>query len=250
MSAARGHRGTPALQALIERAPATGALGLWMAHVDVDRDGARVPVTTDGTTLYYAAAFDQLSLDAQMGWVAHAVLHVAFRHVARREALRAALGDVDDTLYNVCADALVNSTLSHLDWLQLPGGAVRAEQLVERALGEPITVDQVLLRYDVESLYRAVDDRRANSSEARAARDGGGDDDRGGGSRRRSATRQKNERAAHRGASGGRRDGPRSATARSMARTGQADLLPGDDPSAPEDAEALTRTWRERLVRG
>lgn len=251
MSDARGHRGTPALQALIERAPATGALGLWMGHVDTDRDDTRAPLATDGTTLYYTRTFESLSLEAKMGWVAHAVLHVAFRHVARREALRATLGDVDDTLFNVCADALVNTTLSHLAWLQLPTGAVRAELLAERAMGQSMTADEVLLRYDVESLYRAIDDRRENTSESRrTSRDGRGDDDRGGGARRHSTTPREDERASRHGSSGGRRDGPRSATARSMAQAGQQDLLPGDDPSAPEDAEDLNRTWRERLVRG
>ena len=240
-----GHRGTAAIQALIERAPSTGALALWMQHRDVDVAGGGPPVSTDGRTVYYAHHFETLSLEQKMGWVAHSVLHVAFRHVARREALRQTLGDLDDTLYNVCADALVNSTLSHLDWLSLPAGAVTAERLLERATDDVVTPDAALLRYDVEGLYRAIDDRREGRRPSRRSQQSDESAQHGEG-KRESQTR------ASRGDSTAptRTDGPRSAAARSFARHGQLDLLPGDTDEKPEDAAENTRAWCDRLLRG
>ncbi|MFY7855528.1 MAG: DUF2201 family putative metallopeptidase, partial [Rubrivivax sp.] len=119
-SAQHTHRGLDAVTHLLEHAPGTGGLALWMAHRDLDDDPDRgvALVQTDGRTLFYAPAFEDLPLPRQVGWVAHVMLHVALRHVARREALRALRGGVDDTLFNLCADAVVNSTLAHVDWLE------------------------------------------------------------------------------------------------------------------------------------
>lgn len=61
----------------------------------------------------------------------HEVLHVALRHPQRLAELRQQLGDVDAKLFNTCADAIVNSALGHLAWLDLPAGSVRLEALLE-----------------------------------------------------------------------------------------------------------------------
>ena len=48
-----GHRGTRAVQRMVEFAPATGSLALWAAHQDIaDRSDERV-IFTDGRTLFY-----------------------------------------------------------------------------------------------------------------------------------------------------------------------------------------------------
>jgi hypothetical protein len=120
-----------------------GALALWAAHRDLAEDPSPSPcagegspaasaacdepqqaaaVTTDGRTLFYAPAFAALPLREQAGWVAHAVLHVALRHLPRRQALRARVGQVDAQLWNLCADAVVQSALAHLRWLERPSG--------------------------------------------------------------------------------------------------------------------------------
>ena len=127
-----------AVQRMVEYAPSTGALALWVGHADADDTDAEVaaaarlrwperlrhptpsPVTTDGRTLRYRPGFEALDLPTQTGWVAHGVLHIALRHVPRLQALRQRLGDVDAALYNLCADAIVNSALGHLRWLRLP----------------------------------------------------------------------------------------------------------------------------------
>jgi hypothetical protein len=138
--------GVRAVQRMVEYAPSTGALALWVGHADADDTDAEVaaaarlrwperlrhptpsPVTTDGRTLRYLPGFDALDLPTQTGWVAHGVLHIALRHVPRLQALRQRLGDVDAALYNLCADAIVNSALGHLRWLRPVAGRVPLRQ--------------------------------------------------------------------------------------------------------------------------
>jgi predicted metal-dependent peptidase len=217
-------RGTRAIQAMVEHAPATGGLALWMRHADVDDDAALpAPVANDGYTVFYAPRFSALPLEEQVGWVAHETLHVAFRHVQRRTQLASVLGDVDETLYNACADALVNSTLSHLTWLRLPQQAVYLDTLLRQAFRDTQAVEVQLLQWDVERLYRAIDDRHGNGSgRARQARD---------------------QQSA-----GG--DGPKSATVRALARSSEPDLLADARGERPEEVADATRTWADRLSRG
>ena len=229
------HRGTRAVQRMVEHAPATGGLALWVRHVDlpVDADEAydggddtAPPVHTDGLHLRYQPRFATLPLAQQAGWVAHEVLHIALRHPQRYLDLKTLLGDVDLGLFNTCADAIVNSTLSHLGWLQLPAGGARLETLLHAALGESMTVDAALLQWDVERLYRAIDDRRSGPG-------GGKNDD----------TRQQPSPSP-------REDGPKAARVRAMGGPRHADLKPGADTRGPPEQEAeATRQWSERLLR-
>lgn len=216
----RGHRGTAAVSRLVELAPATGALALWVRHVDLAQARPDAPpLATDGRAMFYAPAFEALTLTQQIGWVAHELLHLALRHVPRRRALAAVLGDVDAELYNLCADAIVHSTLDHVPWLALPDGAVTLPRLLGVVLDEQATPEQALARWDVERLYRAVDDRRPGRN--------------------------------------GREDGHRAARARGMAARQSPDLLPEPTPGAdgrgaddtPEDEAALAREWQQRLLR-
>jgi len=162
------HRGTRAVQRMVEHAPSSGGLALWVHHKDLaaDDDAAQpaAPAWTDGLTVYYRPAFAQLPLPQQAGWVAHEVLHIALRHAPRYRALQARLGQADLQLFNVCADAIVNSTLAHLGWLQLPTNAVRLDGLLASVLGQPQDTEAALMAWDVERLYLAVDDRRPEGS--------------------------------------------------------------------------------------
>lgn len=255
------HRGVRALQRIVEHAPSSGALALWAAHADLPdppepRTGEpRAPVLTDGRTLWYAPGFDALPLEEQCGCVAHAVLHVALRHVPRAQALRARLGDVDPALYNLCADAIVNSALAHLSWLRLPAGAVMLEQVLAQVLHLEQPAAQALLEWDVERLYRAVDDRRGGDDDERQRRGRRGED----------GTREGSREGARDGAgqAGGSRpdgprpapapleDGPRAVRLRALGRHQAPDLRPAPAEAArPEDEAEEARTWRERLLRG
>jgi hypothetical protein len=217
---------------MVEFAPATGGLALWVQHADRDMpdaaDGPQPPlIATDGLTVFYAPGFARLPPALQTGLVAHEVLHIALRHPQRLRELQALRGDVDARLFNLCADAIVNSALAHLAWLQLPAGALRLEAVLGAALGLKLDAEAALLEWDVERLYAAVDDRRPQSKDGRQQ--------------------------------GGRGDGPRAASLRALGADSPPDLLAWSDdgstsahtasPDAPEDSAGQSQLWHERLLR-
>jgi predicted metal-dependent peptidase len=209
-------------------------------------------VSTDGGTVYYCTAFERLPVALQAGWVAHEVLHIALRHPQRLRDLQHLLGDVDARLYNTCADAIVNSTLAHLAWLELPREAVQLDRLLSLALGVNEPVEKSLLEWDVEQLYRAIDDRRPGHSSA--SRDGGQTQRAGGngGSQRADAGGAAQESTNSSTAPAQRTDGPRAACVRSLGAGMAPDLSIGTDaakPMAPEDEAEQAREWSERLLR-
>jgi predicted metal-dependent peptidase len=220
---------------MVEYAPSTGGLALWVHHQDVPGDQSGLPLSTDGATVSYGPEFEALPVAAQAGLVAHEVLHVALRHAQRYLELQRLVGDVDLQLFTLCADAIVNSALGHLAWLELPPRSVSLDQLLAKALGVEQTVEAALLEWDVERLYRAIDDRKP--SEKRA----------GGGSGA-SPTRAPKE-GGGRGAP--REDGPRAARARALGAKVHLDLRPGAElEAAPESEAEQAREWSERVVRG
>jgi predicted metal-dependent peptidase len=225
------HRGQAAVQRMVEYAPASGSLALWCHHANVEAGEA--PVFTDGHTVFYTPAFEKLPLPVQTGWVAHQVLHIALRHAQRMQAWRARRGEVDERLFNLCADAVVHGALAHLRWLRLPDGAVRLDDLVDKVLGLAQPLDEALRLWDVERLYEAVDDRRPPEGR----RDG-----RSGGGRGNEAGTLDRTRA----------DGPRAARLRQLGAATARDLhpRPGDSESThPEDEADTLHTWADRLLR-
>jgi hypothetical protein len=221
------HRGTRAVQRMVEYAPSTGGLALWVRHQDLPADAGGPPVATDGTVVRYAASFDRLPLAEQAGWVAHEVLHIALRHPQRQADLQRVLGDVDAQLFNLCADAIVNSTIGHLSWLELARTAVHLDRLLSVSLGIDQAVEKSLLEWDVERLYRAIDDRRS----------------------RPQASGGRNRREPGQG-SGAREDGPRAARARALGAHSPPDLLPATpSDGAPEAQAEQAREWSERILR-
>ncbi len=241
------HRGLRAVQRMVEFAPSTGGLALWVRHHDLpnDDDDDVPPVATDGDTLFYAKHFERWPLAEQVGLVAHEVLHIALRHPQRYVDLQRLLGDVDLKLFNTCADAIVNSTLDHLSWLQLPKTAVRLDKLLESALGVFENVEKSLLDWDVEQLYRAIDDRRPPpQSGSRNAQDQdrakSDTDAAGSGSPRADGPRK----------DAPREDGPRSQAVRALGAMTATDLQPGAHAQHAPEAEAqAAREWSERLLR-
>ncbi len=241
------HRGTRAIQRMVEYAPSTGGLALWVRHRDLGECDSPLLAANDGATVFYGPAFEYLPLAEQVGLVAHQVLHVALRHPQRFGALQRRLGDVDRRLFNVCADAIVNSALSHLSWLALPQSAVRLEDLLRGALGIDQPVEKSLLEWDLERLYRAVDDRRAADSGRRTGGRGKGGSDP---ENRRAKGGQLESQALDSDAVAPRRDGPRSAWVRVMGADTSEDLLPGADSGEPQGEAELSREWSQRLIRG
>ena len=226
------HRGTRAVQHLVEFAPSTGGLALWVHHQDVD-DAAAPLVATNGHTLFYGPGFGALPLPRQAGLVAHQVLHIALRHPQRCLDLQGLVGAVDLQLFNLCADAIVNSSLASLDWLQLPPGALTLERLLQHALEQTSTAEAALLVWDVEALYRAIDDRLPPDPESQTIR--------------KQADKSSGQQG---GGAQPRQDGQRAAKARALGGAQANDLLPDPAAQGPPEAEAeTTREWRERLQR-
>jgi predicted metal-dependent peptidase len=238
------HSGTRAIQRMVEYAPSSGGLALWIHHRDLPEASETLTAANDGSTIFYGPAFASLSLPQQTGLVAHEVLHVALRHRQRYAALRALLGDVDLQLFNCCADAIVNSALGHLTWLELPFSAVTLEGILDSVLKVSVPVEQALMEWDIERLYRAIDDRsppsvpavgqrgrasRRNADEGRATGEGGAGEDADCGT--------------------WRPDGPRAALVRRLAGDRHTDLWPGPDEDRPEEAPEQAREWGERLLR-
>ncbi|EJW11768.1 hypothetical protein A33M_2751 [Rhodovulum sp. PH10] len=241
------HRGTRAVQRMVEVAPSTGGLALWMGHRDLPDDVAAAPAVTDGTTIYYHASFERLPIRRQVGVVAHEVLHVALRHPQRYLDLRRTLGDVDLRLFTICADAIVNSTLGHLGWLDLPDDAVTLDVLLKDSFGVEVTVETALLDWDVERLYRALDDRlplpqNPGGKSGRPAPGRIEAETTGTGSGGRSFMRREMPAV--------REDGPRSGRARALGADADTDIYPVADTEGPPEAEAdRAREWSERLIR-
>jgi predicted metal-dependent peptidase len=233
---------------MVEFAPSTGGLALWVHHQELPAGTHAPPLSTDGATLFYGAGFQALSTPEQAGLIAHAVLHVALRHPARFLALNAQLGDADLQLFTICADAIVNSALWHLRWLQLPAASITLDRLLADTLNLREPAEKTLLEWDVERLYRAIDDRRAGmpGGSGRTARPhGGGGAD--GQNAQRAGSRPQHSESGHTGA---REDGPRAARARSLGARAAVDLVTGTSAeSVPEDEADKAREWGERLLR-
>jgi predicted metal-dependent peptidase len=234
------HRGTRAVQRMVEYAPSTGSLALWIRHRDVDAIAVAggVLACNDGTNIRYAPGFESLPLARQTGLVAHQVLHVALRHAPRFIALQRQLGDVDIELYNICADAIVNSALSHLAWLELGPHAVLLEKLLAKSLNVHVDAERALLDWDLERLYRAIDDRTARRRQQDPRGKKGSES---AGSKQADDSSQTPRRSA---------DGPRSLSVRVMGRHSPRDLVPDLQASQPESEAEQAREWHERILRG
>lgn len=234
------HRGTRAIQRMVEFAPATGGLALWIHHQDDDRIDGDVVAATDGTTIRYGPSFEKLSLPHQTGVVAHEVLHVALRHVPRFHELQRQLGDVDLELFNICADAIVISALSHLDWLEVDYRSLTLEDLLRKVLGAELNTGRALLEWDVERLYRTVDDRRAKSGPF--ARDEASPN-----GRRQSGAANRPQRGK---TSSAHADEARARQVRLLGSQLRRDLVPSETTAPPEAEAEAAREWRERVLRG
>lgn len=249
------HRGTRAVARMVEFAPSTGGLALWVKHQNMQELQAFSPsspyVVTDGCTIFYSIEFEDLPLPEQVGYIAHEVLHIALRHPQRYLDLQHLLGDVDLPLFNLCADAIVNSALSHLTWLKLPQGSVYLDKLLKTSLQLDQPLDKALLQWDVETLYRAVDDRAAPPKRGKAQSNNSSAADQkpanqGQSANKASASGQAGDASGQTKAT----DGQRAARAMVLARPSLADLVPGPETQGAAESEAeQAREWSERITR-
>ncbi|MEM9708273.1 MAG: VWA-like domain-containing protein [Pseudomonadota bacterium] len=150
MSVAPSSRARLALLDLAERDPALAALSLWCRHLD----GPGPPAQTRGDTILYGPGFSALTPPEQVGLAAHHILHVAFRHSARAEAMAGREGTrFDRRLFNIAADAIVNETVLEAGYV-LPRPRIALEDLLGRALQDERNTN--LAAWDVERLYHRL----------------------------------------------------------------------------------------------
>jgi predicted metal-dependent peptidase len=144
-------RASRALRKLAETDPGFASLSLWVTHED--SDAKPLPAWSDGSTIRYGASFGTFSLSEQIGMAAHHILHVAFRHAARREAMALRFGEAHDgALFNVASDAVLNEALFRAGYV-MPRPCVILTDLLREALGETAPPDDALARWDAEKLY-------------------------------------------------------------------------------------------------
>lgn len=143
-------RATRALLHLADRDPALAMLGLWCTHRETDG-----PTRTTGDTVHYGTEFDGLEVQEQVGLTGHHILHIALRHPSRHAGMSERLGNAfDPMLYALCADAIVNETLTSAGHA-LPRPAVTlAGLLVAAAL--PNETRTPLADWTTERLYFAL----------------------------------------------------------------------------------------------
>jgi hypothetical protein len=108
---------------------------------------------------------------------------------------------------------------------------VTIDQLLSAEVGMQSSVEAALLEWDVERLYRAIDDRR-DSNERKGSRERPRREGEGEGSRERD-------------------DGPRAASVRALGEDDAAADLMADEAAqgSPEEQAEAAREWRERIVR-
>lgn len=242
-------RATRAIQRMVEFAPSTGGLALWMNHTDLPPTENAPAIYTDGTTIFYGIAFEGLPLEKQCGLIAHHVLHVALRHPQRFLELRSLLGNADLRLYNLCADAIVNSALSHLTWLALPQGSIFLDKLLSSVLGIDEAVEKSLMEWDVEKLYRAIDERESAKQQGRNGNSLNQEGDKQQGSSQASKQSLPSQQSVDPSPSQGRKDGAKVLRAKALAASTQIDLFAALEQDKPEVEAEQTRLWSERIER-
>ena len=160
-------RASRALRKLAETDPAFASLALWVAHED--SDARPLPAWSDGTTIRYGASFGTFTLPEQIGMAAHHILHVAFRHSARREAMALRFGAAHDGgLFNAASDAVLNEALFRAGYV-MPRPCVLLTDLLREALGEVAPPDDALARWDAERLYVRLMSAEGKGKERSAA---------------------------------------------------------------------------------
>ncbi|MDU8944040.1 vWA domain-containing protein [Ovoidimarina sediminis] len=146
MTEAHSARAAAALAHLPDVDPGAALLALWCVHRDDPG-----PTRTEGETILYGPEFEGLAREAQVGLVAHHVLHVALRHGARAGAMAERLGPAfRGALYALGVDAIVNETLTR-GGHALPRPAVTLTGLL--AAAAPEGTERALEEWDAERLY-------------------------------------------------------------------------------------------------
>lgn len=139
------------------RAPFIGSL-LHRVRIKLDENLGGVACVDNRKTMYInPSLFAVFSNAEKITIIAHECLHLALRHVARAEAMRA-----DITLYNIAADAVVNHILS-LHNMQLPAGCI-TPQVIEEIIGGRVKAEEIG-KMSAEAIYRLLEQQQDGKSQ-------------------------------------------------------------------------------------
>jgi predicted metal-dependent peptidase len=112
------HRGTAALNLLLEMSPVLLSFSMAIRHGDATTESQwpgsiESDVWSDGHEIHYAAAFEARGLRIQVSLVAKHILKIALCHPARARRLRLALGgEFDNRLFVLASDLVTNQAIS------------------------------------------------------------------------------------------------------------------------------------------
>ncbi|UWR59233.1 vWA domain-containing protein [Phaeobacter inhibens] len=148
-------RATLALRMLAEKDPSFASLSLFCHHRDSDQ--AFAPAWTNGKTIYYAKQFEAWQQPQQIAVCAHEIMHIAFGHIPRGKRLRQRFRRrFDPRLFNITTDAIINETLREAGY-KVPKEGVFLCELLQTVMGEKVTAQDALSKWDTESLYVFID---------------------------------------------------------------------------------------------
>jgi predicted metal-dependent peptidase len=113
---------------------------------------------TDGKTVFAGPAYEAYPPREKLFIVLHELLHVALAHPTRMRELAKRQRDFDPLLYNLAADALINSSLEKAVGLSAPAGAVMLQPLLTSLeLWPPYArVEEEIRKWSSEALYLAL----------------------------------------------------------------------------------------------
>ncbi|MFK7744121.1 MAG: VWA-like domain-containing protein [Roseobacter sp.] len=153
----RTDRAASAFAHLPEVDAGLAALALWCDTADAPGDDTY----TSGDTIHIGTGFSTLPLREQIGLLGHHVLHIAFQHEARMITMQERFGGTfDPILFNLCADALINSCLIAAQHA-IPRPAVTLENTLPPTSTENTQHIQ-LADWDVEKLFLTFNEANKN----------------------------------------------------------------------------------------
>lgn len=150
----------------VTKSPGFAAIALWVPYVATET--ADVIAWTDGKCVVMGAPFwDDFAPLERAFILCHEILHVALRHVPRGQfAYRAS--KFHGQLWNIACDAVINHALNQMNWLQLPQGAVKIEEILGRELLE----NRPAATWSAEAIYAQLVERIGEPPEPEALENG------------------------------------------------------------------------------
>lgn len=113
----RVHRGTAALNTLLEHQPAMLGFSMFVEHLDDKREsefpgGVESDIWNDGKRIHYSPKFEERTLYNQVAVVAKQLLKIALCHAPRARRLASIMGEnFDRRLYVLASDAVINQCI-------------------------------------------------------------------------------------------------------------------------------------------